>query len=46
MDCSVLEVECDHTAALAILHDEVHGEVFDEVVAVVAQRLSVKGVEQ
>jgi hypothetical protein len=34
---TILHVECDHTHALTILHDEVEREVLDEEVGVVAQ---------
>uniref|UniRef100_A0A2M3ZLN8 Uncharacterized protein n=1 Tax=Anopheles braziliensis TaxID=58242 RepID=A0A2M3ZLN8_9DIPT len=46
MNATVLEVHCDHTDTLAILHQQVHRKVLDEVVTVVAQRLAVQRVEQ
>lgn len=42
---SVLEVERNDTDALSVLHQQVQGEVLDEEVGVVSERLSVQGVE-
>lgn len=42
---TILHVESDNTNTLAVLHDQVESEVFDEEVCVVTKRLSVKGVE-
>ena len=38
MERSVFEAERDDTLALAVLHQQVEGEVLDEVVAVVPVR--------
>ena len=46
VDGAILKAERDHTPALAILHQEVDGEVLDEEVAVVAEALAVQGVEE
>ena len=43
---TVLLVVGEDTAALAILHDQVEGEVFDEVVGLVAEGLAIEGVEE
>jgi hypothetical protein len=43
---AVLLVVGEDTAALAILHDQVEGEVLDEVVGLVAERLSVESVKK
>ncbi len=43
---AVLLVVGEDTTALAILHNQVEGEVLDEVVGVVAQGLAVQGVEE
>jgi len=45
VESSILHVESDNTNALAVLHDQVEGEVFNEEVGVVAERLAVEGVE-
>jgi len=42
---TILHVQGENTAALAILHDEVQGEVLDEEVGVVAEGLAIKGVK-
>jgi hypothetical protein len=42
---SVLEVERNDTDALSVLHQQVQGEVLDEEVGVVSERLSVEGVK-
>lgn len=44
MQRSVLETERDHTPTLAALHQQIEGEILDEVIAVVAQRLAVERV--
>lgn len=46
MDGAVLEVERDHTSAFSIFHEQIHCEVLDEVIAVVAQRLSIKRMQK
>lgn len=46
MDGAVLEAQGHHAAALPVLHEQVEGEVLDEVVAVVLEGLAVQGVEQ
>ena len=46
MQGAVLEVEGDHTHALAVLHDEIEREVLDEEVGVVAEGLAVEGMEE
>ena len=46
VDGTVLLVVSNDTLALAVLHDQVGGEVLDEVVGVVAERLSVEGVKK
>lgn len=43
---AVLLVVGENTAAFTILHDQVEGEVLDEVVGVVSERLAVEGVEK
>jgi len=43
---AVLQAHGDHAHALAALHDEVEGEVLDEEVGVVSERLAVEGVEE
>ena len=40
VDCSVLQAECDHAAALAVLHKQVQGKVLNEVVAVIPKNIS------
>jgi hypothetical protein len=42
---TILHVQSEDTTALAVLHDEIQSEVLDEEVGVVAERLSVKSVE-
>lgn len=46
MNGTILLVVSNNTLALAVLHDQVSGEVLDEVVSVVAKRLSVKSVKK
>ena len=46
VESAVLLVVGQDTAALAILHDQVNGEVLDEVVGVVPEGLAVEGVEE
>lgn len=46
MDGTILLVVGNDTLALAVLHDQIGGEVLDEVVGVVAERLSVKSVKK
>jgi len=46
VDGTVLLVVSNDTLALAVLHDQVGGEVLDEVVGVVAERLSVESVKK
>ena len=41
VDGAVLQAEGDDAAALAVLHQQVQGEVLDEVVAVVPEKLVV-----
>jgi hypothetical protein len=43
---AVLLVVGNDTTALAVLHDQVNGEVLDEIVGVVSERLSVEGVQK
>jgi hypothetical protein len=43
---TVLLVVGQDTTALSVLHDQVKGEVLDEVVGIVAERLSVESVEK
>jgi hypothetical protein len=43
---TILLVVGNDTTALTVLHQQVESEVFDEVVGVVAERLSVKGVQK
>lgn len=43
---SILLVVGKNTLALAVLHDQVKGEVLNEIVCVVAERLSVKSVKK
>lgn len=42
---AVLLVVGDNTVALAVLHNQIHGEVLDEVVGVVGERLAVESVK-
>ena len=46
MDGTILLVVGNDTLALAVLHDQIGGEVLDEVVGVVAERLSVESVKK
>lgn len=46
MDGSVLEVHGNDSDASSVLHDEVKGEILDEVVAVVLEGSSVEGMEK
>lgn len=46
VESAVLLVVGEDTTALAVLHNQVKGEVLDEVVGVVAQRLAVQGVQK
>jgi hypothetical protein len=46
VESAVLLVVRQDTAALAVLHDEVNGEVLDEVVGVVPEGLAVEGVKE
>lgn len=46
MNCSIFQVKCNNATAFTIFHDEIHCEVFDKVIAVVAQRLSVQCVKE
>jgi hypothetical protein len=45
VESSVLHVEGNNTNTLAVLHNQVQSEVFDEEVGVVSQRLTIKSVE-
>ena len=46
MQRAVFKAKGDDTTALAVFHQQIKGEVLDEVVAVVAQRLAVKRVQE
>jgi hypothetical protein len=46
VESAVLLVVGEDTAALTILHDQVEGEVLDEVVGLVAERLAVESVKK
>ena len=46
VQCTIFLVVGNDTLALAVLHDQVGGEVLDEVVGVVAERLSVESVKK
>lgn len=46
MQRAILQAERDHAAAFTVLHQQIEGEILDKVVAIVAQRLAVKCVEQ
>jgi hypothetical protein len=39
---TILLVICDNTLAFAILHNQIHGKVLDEIVSVMAKRLTVE----
>lgn len=43
---TILQIKSQHTAALALLEDQIQGEVLHKVVAVVAEGLTVEGVQQ
>ena len=43
---TVLHVQSNDTDTLAVLHDEIKREVFDEEVGVMAERLAVESVEE
>lgn len=43
---AVLHIQCDDADTLAVLHDQVEREVFNEEVRVVAEGLAVEGVEK
>merc|ERR1719462_231807 len=45
VDRAVFEVHGDDAFAFSVFHDEIEGEVFDEVVGVVSQGLSVQRVQ-
>ena len=46
MDGAVVEIDRDHAAAAAVVvHDQVDGEIFDEELGRMAQRLAVHGVQ-
>lgn len=45
MNGAVLHVEADHTNAAIVLHDQVQGEVFDEIGGVEGQGAAVEGVK-
>lgn len=45
MESTVFHVEGNDTNTLAVLHDQVQGEVLDEVLGIMAQGLTVEGVE-
>lgn len=46
MNCTVFEVQRDNALAHAVLHYKIQRKVFDEIITVVAQRLTVKCVEK
>jgi hypothetical protein len=46
MDGSVLQTKSDHATAFAFLHQQIQSKVFDEVIAIVAKRLSIQGVKK
>lgn len=46
MNGSIFQVQGNHATALAIFHDEVHCEIFDEIIAVVAQGLTVERMKE
>ena len=47
MDGSVFQTQRGHAATLPILHNQIQGKVFNEVVAIVAQRLKItRGINQ
>lgn len=43
---SILQIHRNHSLALAILHNQVHRKVLDEIVAIVVQRFAVQRVQQ
>jgi hypothetical protein len=46
IDGSVLQAKGDHATAFAFLHQQIQSKVFDEVIAIVAKRLSIQGVKK
>ena len=46
VDRTILQTEGDDSSAFTIFHQQVEGEVFNEVVAVVFEGLAIEGVEQ
>lgn len=46
MQCSILEVQGDAPLADAVFHQQVQGEVLNEVLAVVAKWLAVERVQE
>merc|ERR1719187_90810 len=45
VDRAVLETQGDHTAALALLHQQVQGEILHEIIAVVPKTLTIQGMQ-
>lgn len=43
---AVLQAECNDPPALTIFHDQIEGEVFHKIIAVIPEGLAVQGVQQ
>lgn len=46
MNCSILQIQSNHSSTLAILHEQIHCKVFDKIVAIVTERLAIKRVQK
>merc|ERR1719357_1965887 len=46
VDCSVFQTQRNDSSALTIFHEEIECKIFNEVVAVIPQTLSIQGVQQ
>ena len=42
MNCSIFQIQGNNASTFAVMHQQIHGKVLDEVIAVVTERLSIK----
>lgn len=46
MNRTILQIESDDAFTFAVLHQQIHSKIFDEVVTIIAQRLTIQSVQQ
>ena len=42
MDCTIFQTEGNNSSTFSVFHDQIQGEIFNEIMSVVLQRLQVK----